>query len=108
MTFDDEDKPMSQNLADAQASQSSESSSEPQPAAWSQVRQPNAQQPYVSTAPPVREVQPGKRGKQSKIVVLAIIVSAVFLLIALVVGPSSITQCLSSRDLPFFLPCCPF
>lgn len=97
MTFDDEDKPMSQNLADAQASQSSESSSEPQPAAWSQVRQPNAQQtyaqqPYVSTAPPVREVQPGKRGKQSKIVVLAIIVSAVFLLIALVVGPSSITM----------------
>ncbi len=97
MTFDDEDKPMSQNLADAQASQSSESSSEPQPAAWSQVRQPNAQQtyaqqPYVSTAPPVREVQSGKRGKQSKIVVLAIIVSAVFLLIALVVGSASITM----------------
>ena len=92
MTFDDEDKPMSQNLADAQASQSSESSSEPQPAAWSQVRQPNAQQTYVSTAPPVREVQPGKRGKQSKIVVLAIIVSAVFLLIALVVGSASITM----------------
>ncbi len=92
MTFDDEDKPMSQNLADAQASQSSESSSEPQPAAWSQVRQPNAQQPYVSTVPPVREVQSGKHGKQSKIMVLAIIVSAVFLLIALVVGPSSITM----------------
>ncbi len=92
MTFDDEDKPISQNFTDAQASRSSETPSEPQPAAQSQVRQPNAQQPYVSTAPPVREVQPGKRGKQSKIVVLAIIVSAVFLLIALVVGSASITM----------------
>ena len=92
MTFDDEDKPMSQNFTDAQSSRSSGTSSEPQPAARSQVRQPNAQQPYVSTAPPVREVQPGKRGKQSKIVVLAIIVSAAFLLIALVVGSASITM----------------
>lgn len=60
-------------------------------AAQLQEQQTDSSQTYISTVPPVKETQPRKRKKLSKIVVLAVIAAAVFMLFASVGTASDIS-----------------
>lgn len=60
-------------------------------AAQLQEHQTDSSQTYISTVPPVKEAQPKKRKKLSKIVVFAVIAAAVFMLLASVGTASDIS-----------------